>query len=74
MRICLDRSFHFNKSNPCYMPAHGPQDWQERPFWKFISFLVCKLSVHPPSIGKRLWIYTRWGSAHFDIVFDRRTL
>jgi hypothetical protein len=54
-----------------------PKLW---PWWRLIAFTYCNLDssvdpvfgVHPPSSGRRLWIYTRWGSIYGDIYIDRR--
>lgn len=48
---------------------HGPQTW---PWWRLASFSVVRLEVYPPTTGYRLWVYTRWGALHGDVVFDRR--
>lgn len=49
--------------------SHGPQTW---PWWKLFSVSMAELEVYRPSTGHRLWIYTRRGAVHFDLIFDRR--
>jgi len=49
--------------------SHGPQEW---PWWRVVSLSLVRLEVHPPSLGFRLWAYTRWGSPCFDVYVDRR--
>lgn len=50
--------------------AHGPQSWA---WWQMFSLKYYPvLGVAMPSTGHRWWCYTRWGSLHFDVVFDRR--
>lgn len=53
-------------------PLHGPQVW---PIWLLLSWSYQILDcVHRPSTGRRLWIYTRWGSVYWDFYIDRRHL
>ena len=73
MRLHFYSMFAFDPNKPCYRPAHGPQDWDTRAWWKPLTFLFCSAGANLPSTSYRLWIYTRWGSMHFDLVFDRRT-
>jgi len=40
-------------------PQHGPQEW---PWWRWISFAWVTVG----GTGRRLWIYTRWGSLDID--------
>ena len=49
--------------------AHGPKTW---PWWRLVWFRFLRLDIYPPSTGYRLWIYTRWAGAHYDLFFDRR--
>jgi hypothetical protein len=66
-RIRLHRGYHPGTWIKAY---HGPQTW---PWWRWISFSILILPhVHKPSTGWRLWVYTRWGAAFFDVYFDRR--
>lgn len=51
-------------------PKHGPQEW----YWRLFSLAVNKLGVILPTTGYRLWVYTRWGAMHFDLIFDRRNI
>lgn len=71
MRIKFCHTRSFRKDEPCYHPAHGPQ-WAKRPFWHIIGFRFCRIAMFNPSTGYRLWVYTRWGSMDFDLIFDRR--
>lgn len=71
MQVKFASSFYFRPGEPCYRPDHGP-DWSHRPWWKPVAVLFCAVSVHAPSTGYRLWIYTRLGTMHFDVYFDRR--
>lgn len=49
---------------------HGPQTWA---WWQLFSLKYYPLhDVAIPSTGHRWWCYTRWGSLHFDVIFDRR--
>jgi len=70
MRIRLNGSLaHFR---PDMHPTHGPQVW---PWWRLVSFGFVRLElVAKPSIGWRLWVYTRWGAGFGDLVLDRRNL
>lgn len=52
-------------------PKHGPQSW---PWWRLFGVSVVRLEVVAPTTGYRLWLYTRWGAAYGDLVFDRRTV
>lgn len=47
--------------------AHGPK-WN---WWRLIWFRVVRLEIHPasPNTGYRLWIYTRWAGATYDVFF-----
>jgi hypothetical protein len=51
-------------------PHHGP-NWAVRSHWRFLSWDFVRIDVQPPSWGKRLWIYTPWGSMHFDYCVRR---
>lgn len=69
MRIRLNVSrAHFR---PDMHPTHGPQVW---PWWRLVSFGLVHLEVAKPSMGWRLWVYTRWGAGYGDLVLDRRKL
>lgn len=48
---------------------HGPQSW---PWWVAVSYLRCTISAAPPSLGRRLWVYTRWGAFFIDFYVDAR--
>ncbi|MCE0846014.1 hypothetical protein LVQ79_10700 [Buttiauxella sp. A2-C1_F] len=50
-------------------PSHGPQTW---PWWRLFSVSVVRLGISPPSIGRRVWFYTRWGAGFVGVYFDRR--
>lgn len=50
--------------------APRPHEWR---WWKLFALNYCHLDVRKPSSGRRLWVYTRWGSVHFDIFVDRRS-
>lgn len=50
--------------------AHSPQTW---PWWRLFWLRFCRLAVHPPNTGYRVWLYTRWGALFADVAFDRRT-
>ncbi len=54
---------------PDLRPLHGPQTW---PWWKLVSMSICEISWSPLSSGRRLWIYTRWGAVHVDVILDKR--
>lgn len=64
-RVVVAKGLH--RPNNC---THGPQQW---PWWRLFSLNVVRLGVHPPSSGRRLWIYTRWWARCFDAYVDRRT-
>lgn len=51
------------------MHAEAPRSW---PWWRLASFMLLRLNIGLPSTGWRLWIYTRWGTCHGDVFFDRR--
>ena len=50
---------------------HAPQSW---PWWKLVHFSQNSLAVHPPSSGRRFWMYTRTRAYDLDITIDRRKL
>lgn len=56
------RVLHFNL-------LHEPRPWA---WWKMFAVKRINGEVHPPSTCHRFWIYTRWGTLQFDVVFDRR--
>lgn len=49
--------------------SHGPQDWSIRPWYKPISWIICKADLLETSTnwGYHLWIYTKYGSIMFGI-------
>lgn len=50
----------------------APRTW---PWWRLVSFCLCDVGdCRSPwkTTGKRLWIYTRWGSLFADYHIDRR--
>lgn len=49
--------------------APRPHEWQ---WWRLFKLYGCNLDCKKPSDGWRLWVYTRWGSLHFDLYIDRR--
>lgn len=59
------------KGYPGVQPAHGPQTW---PWWRLFSLRVCSLAMHPPSVGARLWLYTRRGAFTLEARADRRDI
>jgi hypothetical protein len=63
--------FHhsFAHLRPDLRPKHGPQVW---PWWRLMAFAWVDLNVTRPSVGRRLWVYTRLGGFYFDAVIDRR--
>ncbi|WP_125124276.1 MULTISPECIES: hypothetical protein [Phytobacter] len=52
-------------------PSHGPQFW---PWWRLISFSVVRQDIRPPSTGRRMWFYTRWGAGYVGVYIDRRAI
>lgn len=53
---------------------HGPQVW---PWWCQVSLSLVQLGREPWDsgfVGKRLWVYTRYGAIYFDVCVDRRPL
>lgn len=63
-------SSHFKKyAIPNSYCAHSPKDW---PWWRLVSFSVVRLGIDEPSVGCRLWAYTRWGALYWDLYMDRR--
>lgn len=54
-------------------PRHGPQVWE---WYRLFALHLCRLGYHSGSLasGYRLWLYTRWGAPHLDIVFIRKAL
>lgn len=73
-RIRLARSLAINLVWPnqvFHHCAHGPQTWE---WWHLFSISMVKASgVHPPSSGRHIWLYSRWGAILLGIYFDRRT-
>lgn len=69
MKIMFEHSTaHWNDED--MRPSHGPQHW---PWWRLASFSLVRLgSVARPSIGRRLWVYTRWGAVYVGVYIDRR--
>jgi hypothetical protein len=54
-------------------PTLTEPEWKREPWHGCIAIIhKCGCSVQPPSSGHRWWVYTRWGSALFDIIIDRR--
>jgi len=51
--------------------CHGPcsQYW---PWWKLFSWCAVGCNNMPEISNGRLWLYTRWGACHVDVVIDRR--
>lgn len=67
MRIKFDYSTaHFAKE---LHPHHGPQIWS---WWRLFSISIIRLQIAKPHTGYRMWLYTRWGAAYFDVRFIRR--
>ena len=66
MRVVLSFD-HWRKPIPgC---VHGPQTW---PWWRLFGLGFCRLAVHDPSTGYRMWVYTRAGGRTVEVIFDRR--
>lgn len=77
-RFYLGLFYTFDPANGTYRntlfrdTAHGPQAWR---WWQLLSFSYMPISsVELPSTGHRLWVYTRWGSWHFDMFLNRTVL
>ena len=48
--------------------------WDNEPWYRCLAIIrVFELTPQRPTTGYRMWIYTRWGSCHFDLYFDRRS-
>lgn len=74
LRFRMGLYYHTRDDGTCHTGlfpqcTHGPQSW---PWWRLLSISIVRIEMYPPTFGYRPWFYTRWGSFHFDIVFDRR--
>jgi hypothetical protein len=67
------RKLHIQINKPLIGWHHGekadPSKW---PWWKLFHFSYVRISVQPPSVGHRFYLYTRRKAYDLDIYIDNR--